>query len=470
MTTGSPTALPVAVLTVVAALSIMASGAIAGSGLVYPHLAVMAVLWTVLAYQLGRISSVEGDRSWLAPVLALGMVAKLVGASARYFVLFTVYQGGGDAIGYHNTGLDVADVWRSFSVPDVTTVGSGGEGTRFVKVFTGLLYAPFEPSALGGFWIFALLAFLGQFFLYLAFRKATPESMWKRYAVMVLFWPTIVYWPSSPGKEAVIFFWLGLAAWAASSLYKRYDARWILLITAPVWLIGFVRIHVAALLAGSIVAALLISKRPPSLALGFRRNLILVGGLLAMIPLIIGVGDEFGVEMGTSLSVDELDPVFGNIEDQTAQGGSAVSGGAIQSPGDIPAGILKVLFRPLPNEANNAQSLAASVEGALLLALIAWRTPSMLSNWRRVRRSPYLCFCIVYISLFVWAWSAINNLGILARQRSLVIPLVLAVIAALGWKDRNGTSSRRAVAEPVDSGIEHAPGSPSEPSEGSYRR
>ncbi|MGF1664944.1 MAG: hypothetical protein ACFCVC_01575, partial [Acidimicrobiia bacterium] len=50
----------------------------------------------------------------------------------------------------------------------------------------------------------------------------------------------------------------------------------------------------------------------------------------------------------------------------------------------------------------------------------------------------YLMFCAVYTLGFVIAWSWILNLGILARQRSLVIPFIL-VIFAYGWYDRRAS-------------------------------
>lgn len=94
---------------------------------------------------------------------------------------------------------------------------------------------------------------------------------------------------------------------------------------------------------------------------------------------------------------------------------------------------MKVLFRPLPIEARNAQMLVSSIEGTLLLGLMLWQLPNMIRNRHQIRQSPYMLFCFVYTSLFIWAWSAILNLGIIARQRSLVIPFVLALVAALGW-------------------------------------
>jgi hypothetical protein len=37
---------------------------------------------------------------------------------------------------------------------------------------------------------------------------------------------------------------------------------------------------------------------------------------------------------------------------------------------------------------------------------------------------------------FVIAFSTINNLGIVTRQRAQVLPFLIAVVVALGWEER----------------------------------
>src|SRR5690606_41551016 len=125
------------------------------------------------------------------------MVAKLVGASFRYWLLFSIYGGTGDAVEYQRVGVQVAQVWRELSVPAIDTVPiTGSFGTKLVAWLTGLLYVPFEQSILGGFWLFSLLAFNGQVFLYLAFRNAAAPPPWRGYAVVVFFLPASLLWTS----------------------------------------------------------------------------------------------------------------------------------------------------------------------------------------------------------------------------------------------------------------------------------
>lgn len=407
-------------------------GFLLGSRLVTVHIAVMAIVLTMVAYLIGRRA--RGPKEpWLPGLMMLAMVAKLIGSSVRYYVLEVVYHGSGDARRYHSFGIEIAETWRDLTIPDLTTVAFGSQGTRFTAWVTGLFYAPFEPSRLGGFFIFAFLAFVGQFFFYRAFRTACPESRWKRYAILVFFWPTLVYWPSSIGKESLIILFLGLGSWGAAALYRRYEFRWLPVIGVAAFLVSLVRLHVAALFIGSLIAAVVIENRREKGGLPFGRLVILMIGALAAVPLALGVAAEFDLDL-SQLSADDLEPVFADVGDTTEQGGSSVEGGVIRGPLDIPAGITKVLFQPLPHEAENVQSLVASAEGVILLGLLVWQLPSMIRNRAQLRKNPWLVACTVYVTLFIWAWSAILNLGILARQRSLMVPFLLAIVAGLGWE------------------------------------
>jgi len=46
-----------------------------------------------------------------------------------------------------------------------------------------------------------------------------------------------------------------------------------------------------------------------------------------------------------------------------------------------------------------------------------------------MRANPYVAFSVFYVLSFVWAFSNIGNFGILARQRVLMLPLFLVVLA-----------------------------------------
>ena len=57
-----------------------------------------------------------------------------------------------------------------------------------------------------------------MFYLYRAFTIAIPDGNRRSYARLLFFLPSMLYWPSSIGKEAWMLFTLGLAAFGTARL------------------------------------------------------------------------------------------------------------------------------------------------------------------------------------------------------------------------------------------------------------
>lgn len=393
--------------------------------------ALMGVLFFIGVAMVGTAMATEKDRSWLPLTIMAAYLVKLMGSTARFLVLELVYGGKGDASGYHGAGLKLSAIWRSFAVPTIERTG-----TEVVDAITGLLYIPYQPSKLGGFFLFATLAFLGQLLLYAAFRHSLPTGYAKWYAVFIFFWPTVVYWPSSIGKESLMLLMIGITSYGAARLLSRYNLLWGIPIVLGLAGAGIIRLHISLLLAGSIVVALLIAKAPAVPGAQARRVAIVALMGVGLVPLVFLTGQSFGVDLTAGVSLetasDEVGNVLAGVESQTSKGGSEVSGESVGGLADIPEALLRVAFRPLPNEATNAQLLVASLEGTLLLGLVLWRLPWILRNMLRIRRYPYAVYSAVFTGGFIFAFSSVLNLGILARQRSQMMPFLLALLVVLG--------------------------------------
>lgn len=432
-----------AVLWLVVGAAVVGLGVGFGSGTIdYGTVGLVAVLsGVVVALAYGVSGPV--DRSWLPLVMIGGYAAKLVGSWVRHYVLVEVYNRSGDAVGYHNRGVAFNDVWRSFDVPDIEV---GSAGTSFVSKAVALVYAPWEPSnMLHGFFMFATIAFVGQLMFYLAFRQALPHRRLRWYAIAVFFVPSLVYWPASIGKESLMLLFIGLIAWGGAHLLHRYRIRWVGVVALGLAGAGAIRLHVAALFGLALALAVLLGKAPAVKAAKTRR-LILMAAAALSVTLLISLASA---SLGVDLSGDDLDPFLSELERRTQQGGSAVEGEAVRSLADLPAATLRVLYRPLINEAVSVQTLVTAVEGTILLALSLLAVPSVVRNLRNVRRYPYLVFCITGVAGFVVGFSAIFNLGILARQRSQVLPLLLAVLIAMGTGAMTDRGSEGDEPEPV---------------------
>ncbi len=397
----------------------LALGYIEGATLIYAALAVLVV------GAIGRGMATESDKKWLPQVVLAGFAVKLIASFGRFAVLEFLYGGGGDATGYHGSGTRLVQIWRSFHLPPM------GIGTEFVNAATGFLYIPYVPTFLGGFLLFATLAYLGQLMLLAAFRHSTGGKRSGWYALAVLFLPTIVYWPSSIGKESLMFLFLGAGSLGAARLLVDFRLRWIFLFGIGSVGAAAIRPHVALLLGGALVVALLFGKVADRT---LRSRKLVATVLISLVLVVVGIftASKFGIDFASGLTATEdFENVLTNVEDTTSKGGSGVVGTGIRSPADFPAGFVKVLFRPFPQEANNAQALASSFEGVFLVLLFAWRFIPIMKGLVKIRGMPYMIFALAFTFGFIVAFSSFNNFGLLARQRSQVYPYFAALLVGL---------------------------------------
>ena len=394
-----------------------ASGEVAG----YVVTLVVAglLISTLVAVKIAR----DVDRKWLPALLPAAFAAKMMGAAVRYYVVAEFY-GYGDAFGYHGDGLKAAPVWRAFRFPPLE---NGSVGTQATKEIAGLLYAVVTPPMIGGFLLFAALSFIGMVCFYVAFRDTMPNWAVLPYFGLLFFLPTMVFWPSSVGKDALMVLGLGLLALGASRIFARRSRSGLVLVAAGALLTGLIRPHVLAIALGAILAAAVLA-RFGGLGVSRTTRVVLVGvALIAMVYVVPLAAARIGADEG-------LETFLENQKVNTAQGGSAVAGDAVRSPLDLPEATLRVLFRPLPNEASTPGLLFSALEGTALLLLTIWRLPTIWANRRIVRSEPYVIFSLAFTVAFVIAFSSILNLGILARQRSQIVPLLLTVLIGLGWR------------------------------------
>jgi hypothetical protein len=326
---------------------------------------------------------------------------------------------------------------------------SSQPGTAFTEIATGFIFAPYTPSMLGGFIIFALIAFTGMLLFFLAGRHWLAGYQLKMYALAVLFAPSLVFWPSSIGKDALMVFFLGLAAYGASRLLKFYQFSSLLLIAPGIYLASQIRSHVAAVMAIAIALAALLGKPPKKYEKSGKRGVMILLCLAGAVGAVALFSTTFGVTVDGGSGTTDPEQFLSDVSDQTATGGSEVEGGAVGSPAQLPGAIIKVLYRPLIYEAGNAQALLSALEGTALLAITIWNLPAMWRNKRRLREKPYLLLAFFYTGGFIVGFSAILNLGLLARQRVQVLPMLFVLIAGLAW-DETKKGSRRKKTKPEE--------------------
>lgn len=388
-------------------------------------LVVGGVLVTVTLPALARQAARDGDKR-LYWILVAALVLKLLAAFARLYVADDVYRGVADANVYFRRGAEVASRLLAGNYDTGLEFALGGD---WVVLVCGIFLAIVGPSKLAAFVWFSWLGFWGIFLIYRAFAIAVPQGRQRTYARLVFFLPSLLFWPSGIGKEALMTFALGIAALGAARVLSGSLSRGLIGTVMGLWLAALIRPHVAGMLSIGLAVAFLL--RPARDERGrfapFAKFAGLVG-LAVVSVLLVQRTDAFlenrGIETDRGVAA-----ALNQTVERTDKGGSFYPASVVESPARAPIAIATVLFRPLLNEAHNSQARLAAAEGTflLLLSLVRWRW--ILSAVRRVRVQAYLGFALVYTLLFTLAFSSFSNFGILTRERVQVLPFYLVLLA-----------------------------------------
>jgi hypothetical protein len=401
--------------------------------------AVMVVVGYAVAAALGRptapaVVMVPGLLALMYPLIRitdarfgkgfdlLGII--YVGLVARFAATYYRFDNASDAFVYHNVGRSLAREFRQLNFGVDT--GRDIPGTGSVRYLSGLVSIFTGTSMFAEFLVFTCIAFLGLLMFYVAFATALPNGDRRRYAYLVFLWPSLVVWPSSIGKESTILFGLGLAALGTARLYTHRRGGFVLLLLGLTAVL-LVRPHVALLLFIGVGTGYLFVRST-------RGSVVLSGTkMIAIAVLVIGgsvlvsqTADFLNLE---NLGTEEVEAAQARTQEQTRQGGGSFDPITADNPVRYPVALVSVLIRPLPFEARTAEAYATSAEGLLLVALVA-------VSWKRIVRlprllfsEPYVAFALTCVLVFGFAFSAIGNFGILARQRAQVLPFLFVLLA-----------------------------------------
>jgi hypothetical protein len=380
----------------------------------------------VLALAIGGLVSVSRLSRSTKTLLYAGLAARVVGAIVRYTILFAVYDGRGDSFEYFNLSYSYTErFWAGDFSPFVDQTlwrGSTWWGTQFVHFPTSIVLSVLGPSMLGAFVVFSLLAFAGLRAFVSAFRSAHPWARSHGYARWLYLFPSLWFWPSSIGKEAMMLFGFGLVT--AGYVGRRERPRWLLLVLGLATVFA-IRPQVAAVLVLACVLA-------EWLGVGGKWTL----GRAVQAVLMVGLGlAAIRYSLGTAgVDAMDLESVQSYMESDHARdlgGGSAVEVPTVGAAG-IPLALINVFLRPFPWEAGGTMPFISSAEIWGFWALVfmqrrrVWR---VLRQWRSSRLLRFaLPACLIYSAALGMMMS---NMGIIARQRVFIFPFLFLLFEAV---------------------------------------
>lgn len=310
-------------------------------------------------------------------------------------------------------------------------------GTAGISYLTTLLVHGFGLSLLGCFLVFNIFGTIGLLAFDGCLRIATQDKSRniQRLATLIVFLPSVSFWSSAIGKDALSFLAAGLALWAALDLGRR-----TLLMAVAIALMFVVRPHIAGMMViGLSLASLLDAKASPGKKLLI--GCISIAVAASLVPFALhyaGVGDTVNAASLTSF-VEKRQTV------------NMVGGGAVDiSTMSLPMQLFTYLFRPTLLEARTVFALAAAIDNLILLYLFIAGACTFLGRGKDVYQGNRV-FMWTY-SLLAWLVLAMTcaNLGIALRQKWMFAPmLIFLLISAIG---RQQTQAGELQASPADHG------------------
>jgi hypothetical protein len=200
-------------------------------------------------------------------------------------------------------------------------------------------------------------------------------------------------------------------------------------------LVGFIRPHIAGVFIAGILPGLMVAFRRPDGVEGGdgpkRNRMVLIVAISVSLVAIVfvasfalsflqptqGDGEEGGVSSITAI-----------LEETTRRseiGGSSFEPPSITNPLMWPYAVIRTLTRPLPIEASGLFQLISAAEMTVLLGMCAYSWRRLRNLRRSVARVPYLAYAMVALFMGGLVYTSFANLGILTRQKSLLLPLML---------------------------------------------
>jgi hypothetical protein len=384
----------------------------------------------------------RGEARIITTIALVGLVAKLGGTLARYWVAVDAYGGAADSSSYHNAGRLIAGAAHDGSITIIDLIPHS-QGTRFINELTGLLYTFVGSSKLAGFLWFAALGYVGVVLSVKAACIAVPGLLKRRYALLCFLMPSIVFWPSGTGKEAWMSLCLGSVSVGAARLFSGGSiGRVVLWIGLGAGGAAMVRPHMAAIWLAGVVLALIWAVLSGRVGVAHQRaggrRALLIGVTIVSLGALVGLAQVTlkylnpPSESESSVS-DQVSNVFDLTTRRTSGGGSELETVAVNGPLDYPEAIVRTLTRPMLYEASSLATLLPALEMTFFVGMLLYGWRSVLGLPRQLLRTPFVMYSTLVCIMFGLAFTTLANLAILVRQRSLVMPALLLFCCLPEW-------------------------------------
>ena len=285
--------------------------------------------------------------------------------------------------------------------------------------------------------LYAWLGFWGFVYFYIFFKEnLTFKHKWQGYDLLTLifFLPNMHFWTASLGKGSIMFFGLGMAIYGLSRMNIRRTA-----LVMGLLIVYQIRPHVFLFMAVAIIVGLFTGRQKVPF---YQKFLVLAGSSLALILMFDQIMAFAGLDSDNL--VESFDQFASHRSGELAKAGSGIN----ISNYPLVFKLFTFWYRPLFVDAPNPIGLIVSMENLLYLILTAKLFKG--GFFKFLRKGPALvktCAVIFLATSFALS-GTLSNLGIIIRQKSMIMYFFLFVILAfLDFKKARLVQRRKLAAE-----------------------
>ena len=368
------------------------------------------------------------DPSVSPRLLMLALAARVAGALAYYGVFRIVYGGLGDSVLYASRGVEIAEGLGSFHPPPLLVPGPASTGTQVTEYLAGVMFTITGPTVLGAFIVWAALSFVGAWYFYKAFRVSFPEGNSRLYGWLIFLLPSMLYWASFLGKDALMLLFLGVATYGCALLFRGRFARGLVCLA-----IGEAGVMV---LRAPIALAITVAALAGLLTAGARRTRLPAPRWAASILVITSLAIAAASITRSSMRGGSVAGAFAEQETEAHGGTGDLSHHRSNfeapnpfTPAGLPVAIVTTNLRPFPWEARTGLQAVQALESFFVLAVLVWRRREIvrgLATWRSNGMVVVVAVSFLALSILL---SPLGNFGLLSRQRTQVLPFLLLLPA-----------------------------------------
>lgn len=389
----------------------------------------VALFVGVVLFALGRriirrVVKAEGGDPWLAKALTVCLIVHLLAAPSQILIVNHLYGGIADYNRYIYKGAALAGGFRHFNFSLPSNLG-GIVDNGSISIVAGVLFAIVGINQTAAFLIMSFLSFIGIVCFYRAFTLTFGGAGKRKYGYLVFFLPSLIFWTADVSKEGVMIVLIGVLSYGCAQVIARKGGfrAWLLILVAIAGSV-FIRPNDMLLVLGAFTIAMLF--RPPSASAKFepaRRTSSLIV-LATLVGVVMFMTLHFMPGLHGGVNLQQI-----NHNNQGTGEGLGSSGVAYsQSPLYYPRDVFVVLFDPLPFNAHGGGELFQALQNTVLLVVLL----ASLRNLRILPRvafaRPYVMLCFIDVVVFCYFFASLGNLGLIARESTVMVPLYLVIL------------------------------------------